>query len=353
MNLFSTITTNNYTGEKLGSDPNNSDGSDSNQNQKPSGNESGSRLFSFIDGIRNMLTNGVELVYNKATKTIEAGSSFLTNPAINMNLKDLVVNKIRELNEIINSPEVREQIKELAGTISKIVAEDGEAIVEAASPAMQRALYKIIETVYRGGTKLGISTINMIVAVGESTPVVGVFIGGVRLLSSICSAILTIMNTNTELFTNGLNSVRETIENVQNILNKHKDNEVYQKYKGYANTAKDQLKTMATDKFNQGYNYVNSDEFKQTANKYKDQMKQNASSFFSNLSKNSSQTNAIPSGSDKQKQAGGSYYRKKRGTKMRGGYTIKKRISKSIMNFHKNSKSKKRKNKTKKRKTKK
>lgn len=329
MNFFST--TNNY-GEPLGSDPNNSN--NLNQNKTPTANESGSRLFSFIDGIRNMLTNGVELVYNKATKTIEAGSSFLTNPAINMNLKDFVVNKIKELNEIINSPEVREQIKELAGTIAKIVAEDGEAVVEAASPAMQQALYKIIETVYRGGTKLGISIVNMIVAIGEATPVVGVFIGGVRLLSSICSAILTIMNTNTELFNDGLNSVRETIENVKKILDKHKDNEVYQKYKGYANSAKDQLKgkfnegvNLAKDRFNQASNYVNSDEFKQKA-----------STLFSNPSK---------------KQDGGSYYRKKRGTKMRGGYSIKKRISKSIINFHKNSKSKKRKNKTKKRKTKK
>jgi hypothetical protein len=140
-------------------------------------------------------------------------SSSLSNDEI----KQILKKKIDQLNQLLEDPEVQNQLTELARTIG----EKGGVIVEAAAPPIKRALFKLIEIATSGGIRLGQSMIKLILDLAGTIPIMGEVIEGIRVLDDIVKAFQATQVAYLEAYISNMDTITETIRRYKELFNKN------------------------------------------------------------------------------------------------------------------------------------
>jgi len=133
-------------------------------------------------------------------------------------VKQILKEKIAQINEALKDPETMAQLEELARTLG----EKGGIIIEAAAPSIKKALFKLIEIVTLGGIKLGQSMIKLILDIAGTVPVFGEVIEGIRVLDDIVKAFQATTAAYLEAYTANVDSFTETIRRFKDMVNKFK-----------------------------------------------------------------------------------------------------------------------------------
>jgi hypothetical protein len=178
-----------------------------------------SGLLGVLEQASSIFKMGANIVVNKATKMLDLDLSKLNESSSSLSndqLKQILKEKIDQLNELLEDPEVQEQLTELARTIG----EKGGVIIEAASPPIKKALFKLIEIVTSGGIKLGQSMVKIILDVAGTVPIMGEVIEGIRVLDDIVKAFQATQVAYLEAYIANMDTITETIRRYKELFNK-------------------------------------------------------------------------------------------------------------------------------------
>jgi len=186
--------------------------SENNNDKKDYSVVSHSGILGVLEKAASILSIGLTVVVNKVTKMLDIDVSELNEQSKDM--KQIIIQKIDEINEALKDPETQEQLRELA----KILAEKGGVMLEAASPSLKKSLFKLIEIVTEGGIKLGHSMIKLILDLAGAVPVVGEVVEAIRILDDIVKAIQSTIALSLELYTTNVDAVTETIRRFNSLI---------------------------------------------------------------------------------------------------------------------------------------
>lgn len=180
-----------------------------------------SGLLGVLEQAAGIFNMGANIVVNKVTKMLNLDLSQLKETSSSVSteeVKQILKEKIAQINEALKDPETMAQLEELARTLG----EKGGIILEAAAPSIKKALFKLIEIIIAGGIKLGQSMIKLILDVAGTIPVFGEVIEGIRVLDDIVKAFQATQEAYLEAYTANVDSVTETIRRFKDMVNKFK-----------------------------------------------------------------------------------------------------------------------------------
>jgi hypothetical protein len=180
-----------------------------------------SGLLGVLEQAAGIFNMGADIVVNKVTKMLNLDLSQLKESSSSLSteeIKQLLKEKLTQINEALKDPETKEQLEQLARTLG----EKGGIILEAAAPSIKKALFKLIEIVTLGGIKLGQSMIKLILDIAGTIPVFGEVIEGIRVLDDIVKAFQATTAAYLEAYIANADSVTETIRRFNDIMNKFK-----------------------------------------------------------------------------------------------------------------------------------
>ena len=178
-----------------------------------------SGLLGILEQAAGIFSMGANIVVNKVTKMLNLDLSHLTESSSSLStedIKEILKEKISQINEALKDPETMEQLEELARTLG----EKGGIIIEAAAPSIKKALFKLIEIVAVGGVKLGQSMVKLILDIAGTIPVIGGVIEGVRVLDDIVKAFQATTAAYLEAYIANVDSITETIRRFNDMMNR-------------------------------------------------------------------------------------------------------------------------------------
>jgi hypothetical protein len=180
-----------------------------------------SGLLGILEQAAGIFNMGADIVVNKVTKMLNLDLSQLKESSSSLSteeIKQLLKEKLTQINEALKDPETMEQLEQLAKTLG----EKGGIILEAAAPSIKKALFKLIEIVTVGGIKLGQSMIKLILDLAGAIPVFGEVIEGIRVLDDIVKAFQATTAAYLEAYIANADSVTETIRRFNDMMDKFK-----------------------------------------------------------------------------------------------------------------------------------
>ena len=183
-----------------------------------------SGLLGILGQAAGIFSMGANIVVSKATKMLNLDLSQLKESSSSVSteeIKQILREKITQINEALKDPETMEQLEQLAKTLG----EKGGIILEAAAPSIKKALFKLIEIVTVGGIKLGQSMIKLILDIAGTIPVFGEVIEGIRVLDDIVKAFQATTAAYLEAYIANADSVTETIRRFNDMMDKFKQQE--------------------------------------------------------------------------------------------------------------------------------
>ena len=202
-------------------------------NQYPENNEDESRYESNHSGLLGVLEQasgifsmGANIVVDKVTRMLNLDLSQLKESSSSVSteeIKQILREKIAQINEALKDPETMAHLEELARTIG----EKGGIILEAAAPSIKKALFKLIEIATVGGIKLGQSMIKLILDLAGAIPVFGEVVEGIRVLDDIVKAFQATTAAYLEAYIANADSVTETIRRFNDMVNQSKQGNQY------------------------------------------------------------------------------------------------------------------------------
>ena len=178
-----------------------------------------SGLLGVLEQAANIFKMGANIVVNKGTKLLNLDLSQLNDSSSSLSndeIKQILKKKIDQLNQLLEDPELQNQLTELARTIG----EKGGVIIEAAAPPIKRALFKLIEIATSGGIKLGQSMIKLILDIAGTVPIMGEVVEGIRVLDDIVKAFQATQIAYLEGYISNVDAVTETIRRYKELFNK-------------------------------------------------------------------------------------------------------------------------------------
>jgi hypothetical protein len=188
-----------------------------------------SGLLGILEQAAGIFSMGANIVVDKVTKMLNLDLSQFKESSSSMStedIKQILREKITQINEALKDPETMEQLEELARTIG----EKGGIIIEAVAPSVKKALFKLIEIVTVGGIKLGQSMVKLILDVAGTIPVFGEVIEGIRVLDDIVKAFQATTAAYLEAYIANADSITETIRRFNDMMNKFKQNSPSESY---------------------------------------------------------------------------------------------------------------------------
>jgi hypothetical protein len=177
-----------------------------------------SGLLGIFEKASEIFSVGATIVVNKATKMLNLDLSEMNNNISTEDIKQILKEKIAQINDALKDPEVEEQIKELAKTFG----EKSSIVVDALAPALKKALLKLIEIVTLGGIKLGQSMIKMILDIAGTVPVMGEVIEAVRVLDDIVRAFQASTEAYLEAYALNADAITETIRRYKDMMKSYR-----------------------------------------------------------------------------------------------------------------------------------
>ena len=177
-----------------------------------------SGLLGILEQAAGIFSMGANIVVNKVTKMLNLDLSQLKDSS-SEDIKQILREKIAQINEALTDPETMEQLEELAKTIGV----KGGIILEAAAPSIKKALFKLIEIATVGGIKLGHSIIKLILDLAGAIPVFGEVIEGIRVLDDIVKAFQATTAAYLEAYIANADSITETIRRFNDMMSEFKE----------------------------------------------------------------------------------------------------------------------------------
>jgi hypothetical protein len=169
---------------------------------------------------------GANIVVDKVTKMLNLDLSQLKESSSSLSteeIKQILQEKLTQINQALKDPETMAQLEELARTIG----EKGGIILEAAAPSIKKALFKLIEIATVGGIKLGHSMIKLILDLAGAIPVFGEVVEGIRVLDDIVKAFQATTAAYLEAYIANADSITETIRRFNDMVNQYKQGNQY------------------------------------------------------------------------------------------------------------------------------
>jgi hypothetical protein len=176
-----------------------------------------SGILGILEQASGIFSMGANIVVNKVTKMLNLDLSQFKDSS-SEDVKQILKEKIAQINEALKDPETMEQLEQLAKTIG----EKGGIILEAAAPSIKKALFKLIEIATVGGIKLGHSMIKLILDLAGAIPVFGEVVEGIRVLDDIVKAFQATTAAYLEAYIANADSITETIRRFNDMMNKFK-----------------------------------------------------------------------------------------------------------------------------------
>jgi hypothetical protein len=206
-------------------------GKDTNQYEESNEDESRyesnhSGLLGILEQASNIFKMGANIIVNKVTKMLNLDLSQLKESSSSLSteeIKQILKEKIAQINEALKDPETMAKLQELAKTIG----EKGGIILEAAAPSIKKAFFKLIEIVAEGGTKMAQAMIKFILDVAGTVPIFGEVVEAVRVLDDIVRAFQATQQGYLEAYTANVDSVTETIRRFNDMVNQYKQGNQY------------------------------------------------------------------------------------------------------------------------------
>jgi len=206
-------------------------GKDTNQYEESNEDESRyesnhSGLLGILEQASNIFKMGANIIVNKVTKMLNLDLSQLKESSSSLSteeIKQILKEKIAQINEPLKDPETMAKLQELAKTIG----EKGGIILEAAAPSIKKAFFKLIEIVAEGGTKMAQAMIKFILDVAGTVPIFGEVVEAVRVLDDIVRAFQATQQGYLEAYTANVDSVTETIRRFNDMVNQYKQGNQY------------------------------------------------------------------------------------------------------------------------------
>ena len=203
-------------------------------NQYPENNEEAeshyesrhSGLLGVLEQAATIFSMGANIVVDKVTKMLNLDLSQLKESSSSLSteeIKQILKDKLTQINEALKDPETMAQLEELARTIG----EKGGIILEAAAPSIKKAFFKLIEIVTAGGLKLGHSMIKLILDLAGAIPVFGEVVEAVRVLDDMIKAFQATQQAYLEGYTANVDSITETIRRFKDMVNISKQGSQY------------------------------------------------------------------------------------------------------------------------------
>jgi hypothetical protein len=203
---------------------NNEENNEEDESSKYESNHSG--LLGILEQASNIFKMGANIVVDKVTKMLNLDLSQLKESSSSISteeIKQLLKEKLTQINEALKDPETAKQLEELARTLG----EKGGIILEAAAPSIKKALLKLIEIITAGGIKLGQSMIKLILDLAGAIPVFGEVVEGIRVLDDMVKAFQATQAAYLEAYTANADSITETIRRFKDMVNKYKQGNQY------------------------------------------------------------------------------------------------------------------------------
>ena len=178
-----------------------------------------------------VLGKTVELTENVGTEVVDKSKDLVQGVTANAlnNTAELVGvdltnteetnKKLDEMKATISDPETQEKAKELIGETAKV----GAVAVEAAKPFLDPLVDTISDKSEKLLSKLGESSVKIMLNTAEEIPGVGVVIGTARSASNIGEAIAASANTGSELVTATSDTVNAATKNFEQIMDEKKN----------------------------------------------------------------------------------------------------------------------------------
>lgn len=176
-----------------------------------------SGLLGVLEQASGIFNMGASVIVNKATKMLNLDLSQIKDTS-SEDITNILREKIKQINEALKDPETMAEMKEFA----RILGENGGIVLEAASPSIKKALFKLIEIITAGSIKLGQSMIKLILDVAGTIPVFGVVIEGIRVLDDIVKAFQASQIAYLEAQIASADTVTETIRRFKDMVDKYK-----------------------------------------------------------------------------------------------------------------------------------
>ena len=202
-------------------------------NQYPENNEDESRyepnhsgLLGVLEQASGIFSMGANIIVDKVTRMLNLDLSQLKESSSSVSteeIKQILKDKLTQINEALKDPETIAQLEQLAKTIG----EKGGIILEAAAPSIKKALFKLIEIATVGGIKLGHSMIRLILDLAGAIPVFGEVVEGIRVLDDIVKAFQATTAAYLEAYIANADSVTETIRRFNDMMGKFKQGNQY------------------------------------------------------------------------------------------------------------------------------
>jgi len=206
-------------------------GKDTNQYEESNEDESRyesnhSGLLGILEQASNIFKMGANIIVDKVTKMLNLDLSQLKESSSSLSteeIKQILKEKIAQINEALKDPETMAKLQELAKTIG----EKGGIILEAAAPSIKKAFFKLIEIVAEGGTKMAQAMIKFILDVAGTVPIFGEVVEAVRVLDDIVKAFQATQQGYLEAYTANVDSITETIRRFNDMVNQYKQGNQY------------------------------------------------------------------------------------------------------------------------------
>jgi uncharacterized protein YbjQ (UPF0145 family) len=185
-----------------------------------------SGLLGVLQQAATIFSMGANIVVDKVTKMLNLDLSQLKESSSSLSteeIKQILQEKLTQINEALKDPETMAKLQELAKTIG----EKGGIILEAAAPSIKKAFFKLIEIVAEGGTKMAQAMIKFILDVAGTVPIFGEVVEAVRVLDDIVKAFQATQQGYLEAYTANVDSITETIRRFNDMVNQYKQGNQY------------------------------------------------------------------------------------------------------------------------------
>lgn len=173
-----------------------------------------------------LISKSVELTENIGTEVIDKSADLVEGVTANIldNTAELVGvdltnteetnKKLDEIKATISDPETQEKTSEIIGETAKL----GAVALEAAEPFIDPLIDTVNDKSEKLLSKIGESSVKVLLNTAEEIPGVGVVIGTARSVSNIGEAIAASVNTGSELVTTTSDTINAATKNYKQLL---------------------------------------------------------------------------------------------------------------------------------------
>ena len=173
-------------------------------------------LPDFNLGDSKIMEKIVDLSEGLAMKTIDGTAEVLD---VDLNDSERFKEKLEDLKNVLNDPENKELMKEVAGEISEI----GVVALDAAKPFINDLITEIFDKLKVVGDEFGETGVKVVLNTLEEIPGYGIIIGTIRSASNIGEAVLASTNATAEVVTKTSDTINASLQNFDKLLKEKGD----------------------------------------------------------------------------------------------------------------------------------